>query len=149
MKFVRVYFDGAGTNGTICEFMVIAQMFDKYDTEHKQELYKEIYRDHQVWNLKHTNNEMEYIACHKALAYISGISHIAHLDIELITDSQLVFYQILNKWKVKSNTLKEYYQKAKSLYNLLIGQIDIDFKWVNRKYNIAGIELEKIQRARK
>lgn len=122
-----VYIDGSGWNGrrsACCAYHI--------DTGLKQlEIYEE----------KHTNNEMEYQALINVLKdIVDGYNYLGE-EVNIITDSQLLERQLSGKYEVKADNLKLLYNFAKSLMKLQHLQVHV--QWVPRDKNKAGIFLEQ------
>lgn len=83
---------------------------------------------------KKTNNEAEY------LALIRGIEEVKSRkisDLTVFSDSQLLVKQLLGEYKLKSETLKKYFDTAKNLTK----DLSIKFIWVPRKDNSVADSL--------
>ena len=83
-----------------------------------------------------TNNELEYYAVLYALGYVR--SEYKGEDVTIYSDSQLIVNQVNGKWRVTTLSLLILYSKCTSM---LTNKIKI--KWISRKFNLAGIVLEK------
>lgn len=83
-----------------------------------------------------TNNVAEYTALIEGVkaAVAVGIN-----DLTIKGDSQLVVYQMIGHYSVKSDTLKPLHKEAKSL----ISSINPSFEWIPREQNEAADELSK------
>lgn len=83
-----------------------------------------------------THNEIEYIAVRRAIGRIYGD------DFNIIySDSQLVVMQLNNKYKIREPRLKYQFDMINKL--LMIKKINVNFYWIKRDKNLAGIALDK------
>jgi len=109
---MRWYCDGSGWNGQSSGFAVVPEKGMAIVEEQKKEL---------------TNNQMEYAAVIRALAF-------CNIGDEILTDSLLVVNQVNGKWRVKESHLKplcaaaQHHLKDKSA----------TLKWIPREENKAG-----------
>jgi len=89
-----------------------------------------------------TNNTSEY------LAVIRGLEAALRLhwkDLTVLSDSQLVVRQLSGEYKIKKPHLAKLNTKVKALakeFNTL------EFCWIPREKNLAGIELDKIKESK-
>lgn len=74
-----------------------------------------------------TNNEMEYCA-------VLGAMKEADKHSVILTDSQLVVYQTIGKWKVKSEHLIKLNEEAANI----LTEKHLTLRWIPREENIAG-----------
>jgi len=119
-KYVKIYVD-AGTRGNrICL------------VDGKKEIVKRR-------KGKLSNNELEYLAMIYGLEY--AIHHYPKEDIRLYSDSKLVVYHLLGKWKVTKMHLAPLYVKAS---RLIKKHGSIQLIWTPRQFNLAGIVLEEL-----
>jgi ribonuclease HI len=109
---VKIYCDGSGFNGEVSRVAAI-----KEDGSHHILT---------TFDLERTNNEMEYFAV------INGLI-LAEPGDEVLTDSQLVAYQVSGKYKMKADNLRPLYDCAKGLSRLK----GVPVKWIRREQNIA------------
>jgi len=134
-----IYVDGGSNNATIGETCFIV-------TDNAG---KEIAIGYHYYEGKHTNNQMEYKALIHSLAWIK--ENTKHRDkIRIKTDSQLVKNQVNGDWKVRDVHIK----RAIQVVNTHLSHINKVFErahllWVPRSQNLAGKELEIVQRKRK
>lgn len=77
---------------------------------------------------RHTNNEAEYLALLFALEMAQKLGY---KDIALYTDSALLFSQLVRKFKVRAENLKQLYQNAQKKLSIFNWKI----KWVPREKN--------------
>lgn len=75
-----------------------------------------------------TNNEAEYQSL--IIGLTEALSFGAE-EIEIITDSQLLFKQLLGEYKVKAKNLKPLYKRAKDL----LKRVKWKIHWVEREEN--------------
>jgi ribonuclease HI len=82
-------------------------------------------------------NVPEYLACIAALqeAARRGLRHV-----EVLSDSELMVKQLNGQYKVKQFKLLKFTQIIKMLTNLFDA---VEFEWVPREQNLAGIELDR------
>lgn len=109
---MKIFCDGSGFNGTHSRCCAV-----------KEDLSHHILTE---FDVERTNNEMEY------LAVINGLI-LAEPGDEVVTDSQLVVYQLIGKYKVKAESLVPYFEAAQKLAALKRIQV----KWIPREQNIA------------
>ena len=83
-----------------------------------------------------TNNELEYLALEYALQYIAN--NYRGESVTIYSDSKLVVNQINGKWRITTETLIALYTKCKNKMS-----DNIKIKWISRKFNLAGLVLEK------
>ena len=60
-----------------------------------------------------TNNEAEYLALIEGLNAVHNNGNIARIDLIAKTDSALVANQLMGKWAVKADNIREMFKKAK------------------------------------
>lgn len=85
---------------------------------------------------KVTNNTAEYLAIIYAL---EAALRLRWKDLVVFSDSQLVIRQLNKKYVIK----KEHLQKLANQVWHLAKQLDsVEFKWIRRTENLAGIALE-------
>jgi len=84
-----------------------------------------------------TNNRAEYMALLYALIYVKHLQPKEKVVIK--SDSSLVVNQINGHYKVKSNSVKQLYQKATRLLQQLP---NVTVQYVPREENLAGHLLE-------
>ena len=109
------YCDGGGWNGIHSRWGIV-------DQNKKLIMYAKVYGHDAV-----TNNVAEYSAVLNALI-------IAQDGDIVISDSQLVIYQLQGKYKCKASHLKPLYEAG---VKILIDK-NIKLKWVPREENFAG-----------
>ena len=80
-----------------------------------------------------TNNECEYLSMLSCMVEAEDHSLI-------LSDSQLIVNQILDKYKCNYNSLIYFRNICKNL----LKKKNLSIKWIPREENIAGIELEKL-----
>ncbi len=85
-----------------------------------------------TFNEKKTNNECEYEAVYAAC-------RVCNIGDTISTDSQLVYNQIINGWKVNAEHLKEYIRLIKQL----VKDKEINLIWEPRELNKAGVYIER------
>jgi len=117
---VDVWADGSG-DGTIC---VILNRDDEQP-----------HVEHRTIN---THNEAEYEALLLALALVDSYDRY-----NIHMDSQLVIRHMQGEYKVRSDTLRIYYDEAWDRINSW--GLDIAFFWVRREINKAGKYLERMK----
>jgi len=127
---------------------------DLYVTASKEKEVKKIYVDGGGWKRRiclvdgdniivktrkgvPTNNELEYLAVLYALEYIQD--HYQDKKITIYSDSKLVVKQLDASWKIMNQNLWELAWKCGDLID-----DNIKMKWTPRRYNLAGIHLEKL-----
>lgn len=84
-----------------------------------------------------TNNQAEYEAL------ITALTEVQNMNIKSVTiqtDSELLYYQLIGKYSVKSHKLKPLYQRAKQLLNSLS---NVKFILVPRECNRLTDKLAK------
>lgn len=113
---MKIYCDGSGDNGRTSGYCVV----------------RGPYTEHEVFDARYTNNEMEWAAMLRALA-------IATEGDTIYSDSQLVVNQLHGKWRVKEPRLKPFAQEGKKLLKEKKG---VSVKWVPREENDAGRYIE-------
>lgn len=109
---MKIFCDGSGFNGATSRCAAIKQDKSHYILTE--------------FDVKRTNNEMEY------MAVINGLI-LAEQGDEVVTDSQLVAYQLQGKYKLKAEFLIPYYLCALELCKLK----RITVQWIPREQNIA------------
>lgn len=86
-----------------------------------------------------TSNTAEWTGLCKALEFVVQLSKEQKqvMDVSILGDSQLVVYQFIGKYKVRQPHLKEYYDKAKALFNSLHTEQRrrISVRWIPREKN--------------
>ena len=91
-----------------------------------------------------TNNEAEYMAIIESLKYIDN--YIKSTGDEspwmILSDSNLAIMQSSGLWKCRAENLIPYLQQVQYYVDNL--PVNIEFKWVSRDDNPAGILLEDI-----
>jgi ribonuclease HI len=117
---MKIYCDGSGDNGKTSGYCVI----------------RGSYTEHKTFYAPFTNNEMEWLAMIRAL-------EIAKHGDTIFSDSQLVVYQLLGRWKVKQPRLKPFAEKGKKL---LTEKPAVIVRWVPREQNDAGHYIEDRRR---
>lgn len=86
---------------------------------------------------KATNNTAEYLAVTKGL---EAAIRLHWKDLLVLSDSQLIVRQLSGEYKVKKKHLANLNARVKSL----VRQLDsVEFEWINREKNLAGIALEE------
>jgi len=85
---------------------------------------------------KVTNNMAEYIAIVKGL---EAAIRLRWKDITIISDSQLVVRQLNSEYAIKKEHLGKL---AAQVWKLALQLDKVEFKWVKRDMNLAGIALE-------
>ena len=116
---MKYYCDGGGWNGEYSRWAIV-------DQNKNIIMYAKIYGHDNV-----TNNVAEYSAVLNAIM-------IAKNGDEIISDSQLVIYQLINKYKCKAVHLQPLYTAGLCL----LGIKKIKLTWLPRAQNLAGIVLD-------
>lgn len=83
-----------------------------------------------------SHNVGEYLAVEAAL---EAMRLEANWNLEVYTDSQLVWGQVTQDWKVKVAHLRPHVDKVKGLLEITKSTLH----WVPREENLAGIELDR------
>ncbi len=133
MKEWHIYIDGAslGNPGLAGAGMIA---FDEDG--------QEIWRDSIHLGLM-TNNMAEYEALVRALKKVGDP---AGLPVNVYTDSQLVAYQVLGKYRIKNEGLKPYLEEAR---RLMSGFAQVKIKYIPREGNKLADKLAKNAAAKK
>jgi ribonuclease HI len=80
-----------------------------------------------------TNNEAEYQAVEKALSFfVNSYKDAKEAKVEIRADSQLIVSQLADKWKIKNDNLRSYYNQIKE-HEKKIGQVE--YKYIPRVQN--------------
>ena len=116
---MKYYCDGGGWNGEHSRWAIV-------DQNKNIIMYAKIYGHDNV-----TNNVAEYSAVLNAIM-------IAKNGDEIISDSQLVIYQLISKYKCKAVHL----QPLHTAGLCLLGIKKIKLTWLPRAQNLAGIVLD-------
>jgi len=116
---MKYYCDGGGWNGEYSRWAIV-------DQNKNIIMYAKIYGHDNV-----TNNVAEYSAILNAIM-------IAKNGDEIISDSQLVIYQLISKYKCKAVHL----QPLHTAGLCLLGIKKIKLTWLPRAQNLAGIVLD-------
>ena len=109
---MKIYCDGSGFNGVESRVAAICE-----DSSHHILT---------CFNAERTNNEMEYFAV------INGLI-LAEPGDEVLTDSQLVAFQLSGKYKVREPRMKPLYDCAKGISELK----KVPVKWIRGTTNMA------------
>ncbi len=133
MKEWHIYIDGAslGNPGLAGAGMIA------YDEDGR-----EIWRDSVHLGLM-TNNMAEYEALVRALR---KVGEPAGLPINVYTDSQLVAYQVIGKYRIKNEGLKPYLEEA---LRLMRGFAQVKINYISREGNRFADKLAKDAAAKK
>lgn len=132
-----IYIDG-GSNGYLGDTCFKVFVDDKV-----------IHTDVKRYTGEHTNNQMEYTALINALEWCKANLQ-PHDRMRIKTDSQLVHNQIKGLWRVKDVHLKRAVRVVHNLMEDINNGVDkINIIWTPRETNLAGIELERVQKLRK
>lgn len=84
-----------------------------------------------------TNNQQEYAALMSALLFhVDGRGHV-----DIYTDSQLVYNQVMGKWAVNAEHLKNINEVCRKL----LAEKDVTLHWCRREDNVAGKYLERVK----
>jgi len=122
-----VHFDGlnepVNPGGVACYGFVVE--FDGKKMEGNGVLGAGMNRDHT------TNNMAEYTGLIKALEFLKGTIG-RDAKVKIYGDSQLVIYQIIGLYRVKSENVRPLYHKAVELINEFK---DVEISWVPREQN--------------
>ena len=136
---LNIYIDGGSNKTTIGEWIFI--------------VYEENGDDsgiHRILKGKHTNNKMEYLALIKALEWIREQESSSPTTYRVLTDSLLVFNQVNGNWKIRDVKIKQYNKTIKRHLKIINKHYEcLHIVWIPRNKNLAGKELEKIQKQRK
>ncbi len=91
-----------------------------------------------------TNNEAEYMAIIESLKYIDNYIKSTGDQAQwmILSDSNLAIMQSSGQWNCKAENLIPYLQQVQYYVDNL--PVNIEFKWVSRDDNPAGILLEDI-----
>lgn len=116
---MKYYCDGGGWNGEHSRWGIV-------DQNSRLIMYAKIYGHDSV-----TNNVAEYSAVLNAIM-------LAKDGDEVISDSQLVIYQLIGRYKCKALHLKPLYETGVRL----LGMKNIKLTWEPREKNLAGIFLD-------
>jgi len=119
---MKYYCDGGGWNGEHSRWAIV-------DQNKKLIMYAKIYGHDSV-----TNNVAEYSAVLNAIM-------IAKNGDEIISDSQLVIYQLIGKYKCKAEHLQPLHTAGLRLLDLK----KIKLTWLPRTKNLAGILLDSVK----
>ncbi len=90
-----------------------------------------------------TNNQAEYIALIRALEYAR--SYLDRKDILVMSDSQLLIKQMKGEYKIRSQSIKTLWSKARELMD----GINIKFEWMSRDENGTADFLVRFVRGEK
>lgn len=77
-----------------------------------------------------SNNEAEYLAIYNAL------NSAKTKNIEVLSDSQLVVNQLKREWAIKSDRMRDMFDKVHYIINMR--SLEVQFTWVPREKNPAG-----------
>jgi ribonuclease HI len=116
------YCDGGGWNGEYSRWGIV-------DQDKNLIMYAKIYGHESV-----TNNVAEYSAVLNAIM-------IAKNGDTIISDSQLVIYQLQGKYRCKALHLQPLYEVGIRL----LGMKNVKLKWEPRTKNLAGIFLDSVR----
>ena len=77
-----------------------------------------------------SNNEAEYLAIYNALNSANT------KNIEILSDSQLVVNQLKREWAIKSDRMRDMFDKV--YYIIDLRGLQVTFTWIPREKNPAG-----------
>ena len=85
-----------------------------------------------------TNNEAEYQTLIEALSWLAGAlgKESSSTSVLVNGDSQLVLNQLLGRWRVKTETLLPFHQRARSLINEFA---TVDLVWHGRANSVKRL----------
>lgn len=124
---IEVYFDGGTALSCICI----------YDTAIDKHFVKKFSKGR-------TNNELEYLALIEAINYALKVEG-EHKTVRFCGDSELIIKQMNHEYRVKNKYLRRFYFRAlEMLEPFRVKDIRIEFVWMGRNANHAGVILEAL-----
>jgi len=125
--YLNVWVDGSFSNGAGIGVVI--------DDGKKKRVYKKSVQ-------AKTNNQAEYLSAIFALKKIKQIfgKNVKNFTVKVHSDSQLLVSQMLGKWKIKDDDIKDLFIE---LHNLTLDFKKVDFIHVPRKENKLADKLSK------
>ena len=124
----KIFFDGGTRLMSTCVF---DETLSFYDVKH--------------YNMKLTNNQLEYMALKHAIDYADKLY--SFLDnVVFLGDSELIIKHMKGEYQVKDIVLKGLYQGVSEDLLKITGKPHSPdmFQWIARSFNEAGVHLEEL-----